>query len=170
MPGQVPGPVPGQAAPGKAGAGPTVGVPRSLISKPAGTYVADSFTGDITATMGGTPALAPDGMPAGLARITMAMKEPVRRESPAPRRLVGLAAWAAALGILGTILAIWAGIGVLVGAPSWFFPTAATFGIVGVGLTMGAFVTARARNIPWTLLGLASCSLLGAFLTTLMAL
>jgi hypothetical protein len=142
---------------------------RPAIPKPTGTYVADSFTGDIAATIGGTFALAHDGEPAGLARVTMAMRVPVRKEPPASRRLVGLACWAAVLGILGAILAIRAGVGVMIGAPSWYFPAAAGIGVVGVVLTMGAFVTARARIIPWTLLGLASCALFGAFLATLLA-
>jgi hypothetical protein len=144
-------------------------VARPVIPNPAGTYVADSFTGDIAATIGGTYALAHDGEPAGLARVTMAMREPVRKEPPASRRLVGLAAWAAALGILGGILAIRAGVGILIGAPSWYFPTATAIGVLGVGLTMGAFLSARVRVVPWTLLALASCALFGAFLTTLVA-
>jgi len=144
--------------------------PRSLMQNAAGTYVADSFTGDITATMGGSPALAHDGEPAGLARITMAMRNPTRRESPAPKRLVGLSVWAAALGVLGTMLAIRAGIGVLAGAPRWYFPTASLIGVAGVGLTMGAFVTAREKTLPWILLGLSTCALIGAFTATLIAL
>jgi len=135
----------------------------------SGTYVADSYTGDISATMGGSPALAQDGQPAGLARVTLAMRQPIRKESPAPRRLVGLALWAAALGILGSILAIRDGIGLIAGAPAWFMPTASIIGIVGVGLTMASFLTARGRLLPWTLLGLASCALLGAFIATLLA-
>jgi hypothetical protein len=161
---------PGQAARGEAKRtemSPAPTVSRPSIPKPTGTYVADSFTGDIAATMGGTFALAHDGEPAGLARVTMAMREPVRKESPAPRRLVGLASWAAILGILGAILAIRDGVGIMIGAPAWFFPTVAAIGIIGVCLTMGAFLTARARTVPWLLLGLASCALLGAFVTTL---
>jgi hypothetical protein len=143
---------------------------RPVVPPARGTYVADSFTGDIAATMGGTFALAHDGEPAGLARVTMAMRTPVRKESPAPRRLVGLALWAAALGILGVILAIRDAIGVLVGAPSYFLPLITVIGVVGVALTMGAFLTARARIVPWTLLGLATCALGGALIATLNAL
>jgi hypothetical protein len=143
---------------------------RPSIPRPTGTYVADNFTGDVAATMGGTFALAQDGEPAGLARVTMAMREPVRSDSPAPGRLIGLAGWAAALGILGAILAIRAGIGMLVGAPSWFFPTETAIGIVGVGLTMAAFLTARIKNLPWLLLGFASTALFGAFMTSVIAL
>jgi hypothetical protein len=138
-------------------------------STPVGTYVANSFTGDITMTSGGTPALAHDGEPAGLARVTLAMREQARDSSPAPRRLVALACWAAGLGILGAILAIWDGITMLVGAPGWFLPTVAAMGVAGVGLTMGAFLTARARAVPWVLLGAASTTLLVAFISTVIA-
>ncbi len=133
-----------------------------------GTYVADSFTGDLTATMGGGAVLAHDGEPAGLARVTLAMRPTVRRE-PAPRQLVGLALWAAALGILGSILAIRDAVGLFLGAPGWFMPTAALIGIVGIGLTMGAFLTARNRILPWTMLGVATCALGAVFLATLLA-
>ncbi len=135
-----------------------------------GTYVADSFTGDIAMTMGGTFALAHDGEPAGLARVTMAMRTPARPDSPAPRRLIGLSLWAAALGILGVILAIRDAIGILVGAPHYFLPLIAILGIVGVALTMGGFLTARARVLPWTLMGLATCTLGGALIATMTAL
>ena len=141
---------------------------RPCRAKPTGTYVADSFTGDVTATMGGTFALAHDGEPAGLARVTLAMRTPVRKESPAPRRLVGLCAWAAVLGILGAILAIRAAVGVMIGTPAWFLPTAA---IDRHG---------RRRRRPWArsspharapCRGCCSawppCALLGAFVTSL---
>jgi hypothetical protein len=135
----------------------------------AGTYVADSFSGDIAMTMGGTPALAHDGQPAGLARVTLAMREPVRRESPAPRRLVGLCSWAAGLGILGAIMAIRAAIAVMVGTPSWYLPTVAILGVCGVCATMGGFVTARVQTVPWALLGVATFTLAAALVATLFA-
>jgi hypothetical protein len=133
---------------------------------PVGTYVSNSFTGDITMTSGGTPALAHDGEPAGLARITMAMRDNAKDASPAPRRLVGLACWAAALGILGAIVAFWDGIAYLGGVATWFVPTIGLIGLAGVGLTMGAFLTARVRMLPWVLLGLASGTLVAALVAT----
>jgi hypothetical protein len=122
-------------------------------------YVANNFTGDITATMGGTPARAHDGEPAGLARVTLAMRPQVRKDSPAPRRLVGLALWAAGLGILGVALGIRDIVGLFTPHPSWFLPGSSLIAVIGIALTMGAFVTARARIVPWLLLGLATCAL-----------
>ncbi len=140
----------------KSGTG-TGAVPRGRTH--AGTYVADTYDGDMTATSGGTPTLAHDGEPAGLARVTLAMQPTEEQVAPAPGRLVGLCSWAAAVGILGAIIAVWAGIVQLTGPPAWFLPTAAVLGIAGVGLTVAAFFTARQRIIPWALLGLATCTL-----------
>lgn len=134
-----------------------------------GTYVADSFSGDVTATMGGTFALAHDGEPAGLARVTLAMRTPARKESPAPRRLIGLCSWAAALGILGTILAIRAAVAVMIGTPSWYLPAVTIIALVGLGSTMGSFLTARARVVPWALLGVATSALLAGLIVTIAA-
>jgi len=169
-PGTVPPVMPIPPAGATATPTPARTAPRSLIPKPSGTYVAETFTGELNTTTGTMPALARDGEPAGLARVTMAMRSPVRKDSPAPRRLIGLNVWAAALGILGAVLAIRCGIGVLAGAPRWFFPTASLIGVVGVALTMGAFVTARMRNVPWALLGLSTAALIGAFAASLIAL
>jgi hypothetical protein len=134
--------------------------------QPVGTYVADTFIGDATTTSGGAPFLAQDGEPAGLARITLAMRKSDGKLPPAPRRLVGLCAWAAAVGVLGVIVAIWAGITDLMGTPTWFLPTAGIIGIAGVGATMGAFVTARRPRVPWVLLAGATLTLIIAIILT----
>jgi hypothetical protein len=140
-----------------------IGRPASGTAVPAprthAAYIGETFHGDMTATSGGTPVLAQDGEPAGLARVTLAMQPNADKEPPAPRRLIGLCSWAAAIGILGAILAVWAGIVQLTGPPAWFLPTAGALGVFGVGLTVAAFFTARRRVIPWALLGLASCTL-----------
>jgi hypothetical protein len=133
---------------------------------PVGTYVADSFAGDATMTSGGTPVLAQDGEPAGLARVTLAMRRSEGKLPPAPRRLVGLCAWAAAVGIIGVLIGIWAAIAFLAGAPGWFLPVAGLIGVAGVGFTMGAFVTARQRQIPWALLSAATLCLIIATIVT----
>lgn len=137
--------------------------------KATGTYVADSFSGDVAATMGGTFALAHDGEPAGLARVTLAMRQPMRKESPAPRRLVGLCSWAAAVGILGVILALRAIVAVIVGTPAWYLPTAGLIALVGIVATMGAFLTARAQMIPWALMGVATTALLANLIAVMFA-
>jgi hypothetical protein len=150
----------GTATPGTATLPQNGGVPRVRVS--TGTYVGDAYAGDTALTSGGTPALAHDGEPAGLARVTLAMRAPVDKPSPAPRRLVGLCAWAAAVGILGALIAVWAGIEFMLGAPAWFLPVAGAIGVTGVGLTVGAFFAARKPTVPWALLGGASCMLIAA--------
>jgi hypothetical protein len=140
-------------------------VPPRQAPRPNGTYVAESFSGDISQTMGGTPALARDGEPAGLARVTLAMRPP-RKESPAPRRLVGLCSWAAAIGILGLIMAIRAAVAVMVGTASWYVPAVSIIAVVGVAATMGAFLAARARMLPWVLLGAATTALAASLVLT----
>lgn len=125
------------------------------------TYAAESFAGDASLTWQGTPILAPDREPAGLARVTLAMRpEPSR--PPAPGRLIGLCAWAAGVGMIGVIIALWAGITQLAGAPTWFLPTAGGIGLAGVCATMGAFVTARRHRTPWALLSAATLALIVA--------
>jgi hypothetical protein len=124
------------------------------------TYIADSFAGDADMTSGGSPILAQDGEPAGLARVTLAMRTPVEKLPPAPRRLVGLCSWAAAIGILGVIIGIRAVVVTIIGAAAWFPVTAAIIGVVGLVATMGAFVTARRAQVPWVLLSIASLTLI----------
>jgi hypothetical protein len=136
----------------------TVAPPQQASSQRHGTYVAETYAGDISQTMGGSPALARDGEPAGLARVTLAMR-PARKESPAPRRLVGLCSWAAAIGILGLFMAIRAAVAVMLGTPSWYVPAVSIIAVAGVAATMGAFLAARARVLPWVLLGAATTSL-----------
>jgi hypothetical protein len=133
--------------------------PRST----SGTYVADTYSGDLTATSGGTPALANDGEPAGLARVTLAMR-PAPVPPPAPGRLVGICAWAAAIGIVGLILAIRSGYAVLSGAPGWFFPLALITGLSGFATTVAAFFSTTHRRRPWILLGYASATLVVALI------
>ena len=131
-----------------------------------GTYIAETYTGDLDATMGGSPVVANDGEPAGLARVTLAMR-PETTQPPAPGRLVALCAWAALIGIFGLVLAIRSGVAVVAGAPGWFAPIAALVGLVGFAATLGAFITARWQRIPWVLLGVASVTIIVALVLVL---
>ena len=133
--------------------------PRSM----SGTYVADTYRGDLTATSGGTPALANDGETAGLARVTLAMR-PTRAQPPAAGRLVGVCAWAAAIGIIGLVLAIRSGYAVMSGTPGWFFPLALITGLSGFAATVAAFFNTANGRRPWVLLGLASMTLVVALI------
>ncbi|HEY7175543.1 MAG TPA: hypothetical protein VH442_11555 [Micromonosporaceae bacterium] len=128
-----------------------------------GTYVADTYTGDLGTTVTGAPKLANDGEPAGLARVTMAMRR-APKQPPAPGRLVGLCAWAAVIGIIGLMLGVWSGVAVLSGAPGWFFPLAAVTGLVGFTSTVASYFAARDGRRPWVLLGIASVTLIVALI------
>jgi hypothetical protein len=131
-----------------------------------GTYIAETYAGDIDATIGGTPVVANDGEPAGLARVTLAMR-PETKQPPAPGRLVGLCAWAAVIGLIGLVLAIRSAFAIISGAPGWFAPIAAIVGLIGFSSTLGAFVTARWRIAPWALLGVASLTIIVALVLVL---
>lgn len=156
----------GQAATGSAKVGSVkVGRIPPARAKP-GTYIADTYAGDLDATIGGTPVVANDGEPAGLARVTLAMR-PDTKQPPAPGRLVGLCAWAAVIGIVGLVLAIRSAFAIMSGAPGWFTPIAAIAGLVGFSSTLGAFVTARWRIAPWALLGVASLTIIVALILVL---
>ena len=133
------------------------------------TYIADSFAGDPDVTSGGSPVLAQDGEPAGLARVTLAMRTPAEQLAPAPRRLVGLCSWAAAVGILGVIVGIRAMVVTILGTSAWFPITASMIGVIGLVATMGAFVTARRAQIPWALLSIATLTLIIATIVTSIA-
>lgn len=156
----------GQAATGSAQVGSAkVGSIPAARTKP-GTYIAETYAGDLDATIGGTPVVANDGEPAGLARVTLAMR-PDTKQPPAPGRLVGLCAWAAVIGIVGLVLAIRSAFAIMAGAPGWFTPIAAIAGLVGFSSTLGAFVTARWRIAPWALLGVASLTIIVALILVL---
>jgi hypothetical protein len=131
-----------------------------------GTYIAETYAGDLDATMGGSPVVANDGEPAGLARVTLAMR-PETKQAPAPGRLIGLCAWAAVIGIAGLVLAIRSAFAIIAGAPGWFAPIAALDGVIGFVSTLGAFATARWRLVPWVLLGVASITIIVALVLVL---
>ena len=57
----------------------------------------------------------------------------------------------------------------MIGTPSWYLPTATIIALAGIGATMGSFLTARARVVPWTLLGVATAALLADLVATTFA-
>lgn len=135
---------------------------KAAIPQPrpqSGTYVAETYTGDVRATPGGVPALANDGEPAGLARVRLAMR-PDPQRPPAPGRLAGLCAWAAVIALIGLILGIRSGFAAVGGAPGWFVPLAVLTGLIGFGSTVASFFTAHHPRMPWILLGIASVTLI----------
>jgi hypothetical protein len=95
----------------------------------------------------------------GVGGIARAMRDDPSRRPGTPRRLVGACAWAAAVGLVGLVLAAWSAMEVLVGAPDWFLPASAAVGLAGVASTVAALSIARRALTPWFLLGLATCAL-----------
>jgi hypothetical protein len=86
------------------------------------------------------------------------------------RQLMGVCGWAALLGGLGLVIGIRGFIGDLMGkAPGWYEPSMIVVGILGIGLTVGAFVTVNRGRLPYALLGAASAVLLTALFFTVMA-
>jgi hypothetical protein len=52
------------------------------------------------------------------------------------------------------------------GIPGWYEPTLIVMGLVGIGLTAGAFVTVQRGRLPWILLGAGTGVLLSSIITT----
>src|SRR5436190_18996993 len=93
--------------------------------------------------------------PPGLSSVTGAFRRPnLSRGGPDPRRLAGLAGWAAAIGLVGLVVGVRGLVAILVGGiPGWYEPTLIGMGLVGIGLTAGAFLTVQRGRLPWYLLG-----------------
>jgi hypothetical protein len=83
--------------------------------------------------------------------------------------LAGLAGWAAALGVVGLVVGIRGFFAIIVGGiPGWYEPTLILLGLLGIGLTGGAFLTVQHRPIPWFLLGGGTAVLLSSIIATAM--
>ncbi len=91
----------------------------------------------------------------------------VERRQPRLRQLMGVCGWAALLGVVGLVVGIRGFIGDLVGAaPSWYEPAMIAVGLVGIGLTVGAFITVQRRRMPYALLSGATVVLVYAMTLT----
>ncbi len=89
------------------------------------------------------------------------------RPQPRMRQLIGVCGWAAVLGGLGLVVGVRGLIGDLMGlAPSWYEPSMIIVGLVGIVLTVGAFVTVHRRRTPYILLGASTLSLLYSMVLT----
>jgi hypothetical protein len=89
------------------------------------------------------------------------------RRPPRLRQLMGVCGWAAILGVVGLVVGIRGFIGDLLGAaPGWYEPAMIAVGLVGIGLTVGAFVTVHRRRTPYILLGAATLVLVYAMTLT----
>lgn len=114
------------------------------------------------------PAAAPaDSGPLTWARPTSDGLPIIEREQPRMRQLMGVCGWAALLGGLGLVIGVRGFIGDLMGkAPDWYEPAMIVVGILGISLTVSAFVTVNRGRLPYTLLGAASAVLLTALFFT----
>jgi len=80
---------------------------------------------------------------------------------------MGVCGWAAVLGGLGLVVGVRGLIGDLMGlAPSWYEPSMIVVGLIGILLTVGAFVTVHRRRTPYLLLGASTLSLVYAMVLT----
>ena len=91
----------------------------------------------------------------------------VERRQPRLRQLMGVCGWAALLGVVGLVVGIRGFIGDLVGAaPDWYEPAMIAVGLIGIGLTVGAFITVQRRRMPYALLSGATVALVYAMTLT----
>jgi hypothetical protein len=80
--------------------------------------------------------------------------------APQPGRMLGVCAWATALGFVGVGVALRALVALLAGrTPAWFEPTITTVGMVGIALTTAAFASVHRNRLPWALLGASTVTL-----------
>jgi hypothetical protein len=92
---------------------------------------------------------------------------------PAPDngQLIGICAWATLLGLGGLLIAIRGLVGIVGGlAPDWYQPALIIVGMVGIVLTVLAFMAIQRRYLPWIMLGLATIPLAVNIALTLSAL
>lgn len=93
-------------------------------------------------------------------------------DDPAPpnTKLVGMCAWATGLGLIGLIvatravLAMWRS-----SVPGWYEPSFIAVGLLGIGLTVGAFMSIQRHRLPWIMLGLATIPLIVSIVLTVRA-
>ena len=76
--------------------------------------------------------------------------------APGPTRLLSMAVGAALLGFGLVFVGALAFVTLLGGAPFWYVPTLALFGLLSIALTVGAFLSLHRAILPWLLLACAS--------------
>jgi hypothetical protein len=80
--------------------------------------------------------------------------------SPDNGQLIGICAWAMALGVVGLLIALRGLVGIVSGhAPTWYEPTLIGTGMVGILFTVLAFLTIQRRYLPWIMLAVATIPL-----------
>jgi hypothetical protein len=84
--------------------------------------------------------------------------------APATGRLLGMALYAAALGLTGLGVGARGLLTALGGTAFWFMPGLALLGLVSVAVAVGAFLSIHRPVLPWLLLLGASVPMAGAVL------
>lgn len=85
------------------------------------------------------------------------------------RRLAGVSVWAALLGFGGLVAGLRAVVGLFTSVPLWYLPTFVAIGLFGLTCTVGAFASVHRRRTPWVLLGVATVTLVVAFVVNALA-
>jgi len=85
---------------------------------------------------------------------------------PAGRHLARICAWAAVVGLAGTLAALRAFIGLIYEERGWYLPVLILIGLIGMASTIGAFASVHRRRLPMILLGVASASVVAAWFVT----
>lgn len=92
---------------------------------------------------------------------------PTVERQPRLRQMLGVCGWAAVLGMVGLVVGIRGFVAELLETtPGWYEPMMIGVGIVGIGLTVGAFATVHRRRLPYILLAAATITLAYAILLT----
>ncbi|GAA1893164.1 hypothetical protein [Asanoa iriomotensis] len=91
--------------------------------------------------------------------------------TPDNSHMLGICAWGTALALAGVGVGI-RGLAAIIGgsAPGWYKPALIGVGVIGVLLTVGAFVTIQRRYLPWLLLAFATLPLAVTIALTIIAL
>jgi len=79
--------------------------------------------------------------------------------APAPGRLLGMAVYAALLGLAGVGVGLRALVTVFGGAAFWYVPALSLFGLLSVALVVGSILSIHRPALPWLLLIAATAPL-----------
>jgi hypothetical protein len=79
--------------------------------------------------------------------------------APSPARLLTMALYAAALGLVGVGVGVRAMVTVFGGTAFWYVPTLSLFGLMSVALAVGSFLSIHRPVLPWLLLLAATAPL-----------
>lgn len=120
---------------------------------------------------GGSARARSRAFPGGREQLADAVAERFRMPAagdPAPesRHLVGVCAWAAALGLGGVAVAVRALVGFITINAAWYGPTIVFVGLVGLVCTIGAFASVHRHRLPWLMLSAATVALIMGWFVT----